>query len=59
MHKLKIFYLFSRRSKLSREASKLAVLTTRGKIFKKRATLGVAHLYLEVESQITRKKDEK
>jgi hypothetical protein len=35
MHKLKIFYIFSRRSRLLREAPKYAVLTTRGKIFEK------------------------
>jgi hypothetical protein len=45
MHKLEIFYIFSRKS-------------TWGKI-KKKVTLGDAHSYLEVEFQITRKNDEK
>jgi hypothetical protein len=59
MHKLKIFCIFSRRSRLLREAPKYAVLTTRGEIFeKKKFPLGDAHLYFEVESQITRKSDD-
>ena len=41
MHKLKIFYIFSRRSRLLREAPKYAVLTTRGKILKKKLCSGM------------------
>ena len=41
-----------------REAPKLAVLTTRGTI-SKTATLEDAHLYLEIELQITSKNDMK